>query len=125
MVSSIPFISCSDDVGEREALRVLLLDFVPRMEGKWDYIGFQLRQSSLVAKLRSSPESNTQKLLHILNAWFDSNHLEAPVRAATVSTVLRSGAVKLDDVASDFAEVCLVHMTVYMVSANHVNRLTL
>lgn len=81
------------------------MDYVPRMEGKWDYVGFQLRQGSLVSELRSSPESNTQKLLRIIDAWFHSYHLEAPVCAATVSTILRSRAVKLDDVASDFAEV--------------------
>ena len=77
--------------------------FIPRMGHKWDFIGIQLRQADLVRELHS--ELGRNKVLRIIDAWFESDNKDVPVCVATMSRVLRSEAVRLGAVAKDFEEV--------------------
>ena len=72
---------------------------------KWDSIGIKLGQRNLVAQLRPLSELGGQKVQRIINEWLESDHKNVPVRAETISEVLRSPAVKLGAVANEFEKV--------------------
>ena len=75
------------------------------MAHKWDSIGVQLAQGSLVSQLRNSPEPDDQKMQQVLNAWIGSVDCPFPISPKQLSKILQSSSVGLHDVAKDFDEV--------------------
>ena len=49
------------------------------MGPKWDFIGIQLRQESLVQDLRASPQLGRQKVQQIIEEWVGSDDKHVPV----------------------------------------------
>ena len=80
------------------------------MAHKWDSIGIQLAQVERVSQLRNSPEPNEKdekKIQDILDVWIES---AGPfIFTNSLSNILRSSAVGLDDVAEDLEKVCRLH----------------
>ena len=99
------FTSCSCS-WEREAVQNVLPQFVPRMSHKWDTIGSELGHEEFVTQLWSSAKSNEEKLQQILDEWL---RVFVPNPRRTLSNILRSSTVGLDDVAKDF-EVGRLHI---------------
>ena len=98
--------SCSDD---KDALKAILPQFVPRMAHKWDSIGIQLAQAGRVSQLRNSPEPNEKKMQDILDAWIESAGHLVSVTLRSLFNILRSSDVGLHDVAKNLEEVCRLH----------------
>lgn len=96
---------CSERL-EAESLKHILTNLVPKMGAKWDFIGTQLRQNTLVHQLRSKPSTRgSEHVQLIIEAWMRSDDKEVPVCCETIAQVLRSEAVKLGAVARDCEEV--------------------
>ena len=100
--SASKFLLASEEL-DAETLKDILSKFAPRMGAKWDFIGIQLREGNLVQELRSSPELGRQKVQRIIDEWLTSENEAVPVRAETMSRVLRS--VGLGAVAKVFEKV--------------------
>ena len=79
------------------------------MAHKWDSIGVQLAQGSLVSQLRNSPEPDDRKMQQVLDAWMNSVDCPVPISIEELSKILKSPSVGLHDVANDFDKVGRLH----------------
>ena len=77
------------------------------MAHKWDSIGIQLAQAERVSQLQHSPEPNEKKMLDILDVWMES--ADPFIITSSLSDILRSSDVGLQDVAKDLEKVCRLH----------------
>ena len=99
---------CSVD---KDVLKAVLPQFVPRMAHKWDSIGIQLAQVERVFQLQNSTEPNEKKMQDILDAWIESEGSSDRfiINTRSLLNSLRSSDVGLHDVAEDFEKVCRLH----------------
>ena len=56
-----------------ETFKSKVLNYIPDIAHKWDFIGTKLRQSNRVQQLRNSDKNDEKKLSEILDDWIGSD----------------------------------------------------
>ena len=77
-----------------------LVDYIPRMCAKWEFIAVKLGVKELKEDLATSQQPSDSKCLHVLQAWIDKGW---NVKWLYLIEVLRSPSVGLGSLADEIA----------------------
>ena len=80
-----------------------VVDYIPDIAHKWDFIGIKLGQSNPVKLLRNSERDDERKLSEILHKWIDSDKFPKTEEKAwrLFCGVLKGPGVQLGSVARE------------------------
>ena len=102
-IPSLP--PCGEDVRAEKVDPAVVSNFIPKMAYRWDAIGTQLGQNSLVMELRRIPYDAQGNLARVLEEAIRSGCLP---NYGTLFNILRSDGVDLPNVASELCK-AVVH----------------
>ena len=93
---------------EMSSFLEVVINYIPSIAHRWDFIGIKLHQSNFVAQLRGSEKSAERKMNEILERWLKSNApRDEPDQWKELVGILRSPAVNLGRIAKDIESVSL------------------